>query len=332
MFAALPATSTYQLNSYGFGSGGTAGSSTSNYSLEGSSGEISGQTSTTSNYNIKPGFNETQQANVPKISSFTNGSNTFYNKLHFIIDEQGNPADAKYALQISTSSDFSSNVNYVKSDLTIGSSLSLSDYQTFATWGGGTGSDVIGLSSSTTYYLRAKATQGEYTESAWGPSVSVATVSPALSFSLTPSTVNMGTLTAGTVVDAPSTIDVTFATNAANGGDVYIRGNNGGLYSTSRSHTITSSSGDLSSLSNGFGARITSSGQTTGGPFSKSSPYDGTNNNVGIADTQLRKIFTSSGPITGGTGSITVKAKASINDPAASDYSEILTLIAAASY
>ena len=113
-FAALPSTSNYQLNSYGFGSGGTANSTTSTYALEGISGEVSGQTATTATYNTKPGFNETQQANVPKIASFDNGSGAYYNKLHFVIDQQSNPSDALYALQISTNSDFSTGVNYVK--------------------------------------------------------------------------------------------------------------------------------------------------------------------------------------------------------------------------
>src|SRR6266404_2546776 len=95
--AALPSTTNYELNSYGFGSGGTANSTTSNYALEGITGEASGQTATTSNYNLKPGFNETQQANVPKVT-LTNPSN-YYDKLKFVIDQQGNPTDALYALQ-----------------------------------------------------------------------------------------------------------------------------------------------------------------------------------------------------------------------------------------
>src|SRR5437016_121017 len=125
VFGALPATTNYQLNSYGFGSGGTAGTSTPTYSIEGISGELSGQTSSTTTYTQRPGFIETQQANVPQLSSFDNGSGRYYNKLHFVIDQQSNPSDALYALQISTASDFSSNVNYVKSDLTIGPSLVL---------------------------------------------------------------------------------------------------------------------------------------------------------------------------------------------------------------
>lgn len=331
-FAALPATSTYQLNSYGFGSGGTANSTTSTYALEGISGEIGGQTATTSTYNLKPGFVETQQANMPKISAFDNGSGTYYNKLHFVIDQQSNPTDALYALQISTTSNFSSGVNYVKSDLTIGSSLTLSDYQTYATWGGSGGANIIGLSANTTYYLRAKATQGKYTESGYGPSLSAATVNPSLSFSVSPTSIDMGNLPVGTVVDAPSNISITFATNALSGGDVYINGKNTGLFSTRASTTIPSASGDLSSLSHGFGARVTSVSQTSGGPFSSVSPYNGASNNVGLTDTNIRKIFTTSAPVTGGSGVVLLKAKAAINDPAANDYTETVTMIAAASY
>jgi hypothetical protein len=56
LFAALPATTTYQLNSYGFGSGGVANSTTSTYALEGIAGEISDQTGSTATYKLKPGF------------------------------------------------------------------------------------------------------------------------------------------------------------------------------------------------------------------------------------------------------------------------------------
>src|SRR4051812_20031303 len=83
-FAALPSTSNYQLNSYGFGSGGTANSTTSNYALEGISGEVSGQTASTANYSAKPGFIETQQANVPKVT--LSNPSSYYDKLKFVID------------------------------------------------------------------------------------------------------------------------------------------------------------------------------------------------------------------------------------------------------
>jgi len=329
-FAALPATSTYQLNSYGFGSGGTSNSTTSNYALEGSSGELAGQNAATATYGIKTGFIETQQANVPKVSAFDNGSGVYYNKLHFVIDQQSNPTDALYAVSISTDN-FASNINYVKSDLTVGASLTLTDYQTYASWGSASGVNIIGLQPSTTYYLRIKATQGKFTESSYGPVASASTVAPQLSFSISTSAVNMGSLLTGTVVNSPSTIDITFATNAASGGDVYINGKNNGLLSTTKSNTITSATGDLSVLSRGFGAKVTATGSTSGS-FASVSPYNGASNNVGLTDTTIRRIITATGPTVGGTGSVQLKAKSSVNDPAATDYTDTLTMLASASF
>lgn len=337
-FAAFPATSTYQLNSYGFGSGGVANSTTSTYALEGIGGEVGGQTSSTLNYNAKPGFTETQQANVPKVT-LSNPSN-YYDKLKFVIDQQGNPNDAKYALQISTTSDFSSNINYVKSDLTIGPSLTLADYQTYSVWGGASGANIIGLSPSTTYYLRAKATQGKFTESGYGPSSSAATAGASLSFCLYSgancgaggSSVAFGVVLPASVTNSPNNIGLDFATNADLGGRVYIYSVNGGLKTTQANYTITSATADLSSVSEGFGAQIASVSQGSGGPLNKVSPYNGSSNNVGLLSTSINTILSSPAPLTGGTAAIQLKAKASNTTPAATDYSETLTLIAAATF
>jgi len=329
----LPSTTNYQLNSYGFGSGGTANSSTSNYSLEGISGEVGGQSSTTSSYVLKPGFVETQQANVPLLSSFDNGSGRYYNRLHFVIDQQGNPSDAKYALQISTTSDFSSGVNYVKSDLTIGASLSLADYQTYSAWGSSGGSIITTLSPSTTYYLRAKATQGSFTESAYGPASSATTVNPSISFTVSPTTVGLGQLLPNTVTNAASSISLTFDTNASAGGDIYISGTNSGLKSLTTGNTIPTVFGDLSSLSRGFGAQVSAAGQASGGPLAAVSPYDpSTTDNVGLTDTTIRKMISSTAQVNTGTASVLFKAKANSAEPAANDYQEVVILLASASF
>lgn len=341
-FGALPATTNYQLNSYGFGSGGTANSSTANYSLEGTVGEISGSTSLTANYKTKPGYVETQQANVPKIAVFNNGSGTYYNKLHFEIDQQSNPSDAKYALQISTDSGFASDVNYVKSDMTIGPSLTTADYQTYTAWGGASGSEIIGLSSGTAYHLRAKATQGSFTESGYGPSASASTVGQQLSFDIDvsssdsetgpPYATNLGNLLAGSVTDSPERIWFDFSTNATSGGYIYIYGQNVGLKSIVRNYTISSSTADLSSASEGFGAQSVSATQSSGGPLSALSPYNVSSQNVGLIDTTVRQIYTTSGPLSGGRSSIILKAKAEVITPAATDYTDIITAVAAGNF
>ena len=332
LLAVLPSTSNYGLGGYGFGSGGVATSTTATYSLEGGSGELTGPGSSTSNYKTKPGFSETIQANVPSIATFDNGGGSYYNKLHFVINTQNNPSDALYSLQISTSSTFASGNNYVKSDLTIGGTLVLADYQTYTAWGGASGANIIGLQPNTAYYLRVKATNGKYTESPYGPiSGPITTANPFLTFSISTNSLAMGLLLAGTVVNSPSDIGLTFATNANSGGDVYISGLNGGLKSTAVTSTITSATGDLSALSRGFGARVSATGASSG-TISSVSPYNGASNNVGIVNTTIRKILSATAPVTGGTSSITIKAKSASNDPAANDYTETLTLLASGSF
>lgn len=338
LFATLPGTSNYQLNSYGFGSGGTASSATTSYALEGTTGETNGGSGSTANYGLRPGFIATQQANIPRLSSFSNGSNTYYNKLHFVIDAQGNPSDALYAIQVSTDN-FISDIRYVKNDTTLGSSLTLSDYKTYSGWGGVSGLDMIGLSPATTYQARVKATQGKFTESAYGPSASATTVSPSITFNLTtssqatpPFSITYPSLLAGTVTASPQTINVALDTNAANGANVYLTGKNNGLLSSTTGYRITSATNNLSSLSEGYGAQNTTISQASGGPFTVLSPYNISGSNVGLIDTSARSLYTSPGPLTGGVATLTLLAKASANSVAATDYSDLLTLIAAGNF
>ncbi len=345
IFATLPSTTNYELNSYGFGSGGTSNSTTGNYALEGISGETGGQTATTTNYTLKPGFVETQQANVP-IVTLTNPS-SYYDKLHFVIDQQNNPSDALYALQVCSvpftpgTLACSGTTTYVKSDDTLGSTLTLADYQTYAVWGSAGGTNIIGLSANTTYYIHAKATQGKFTESAYGPSSNAATVGQSISFCLYTnancglggSVVNFGSLPVNTPTSGASTIKTDFATNANFGGKVYIYSLNGGLKSLSLSFTITSATTDLTSAAQGFGAQVPSAPTVgSGGPLSAVSPYNVSSNNVGAIGTTAAVLLTSSSPLTGGNAVTNLMARTASTTPAASDYSDTLTFIAAASF
>ncbi len=339
--AALPSTTNYELNSYGFGSGGTANSSTGNYSLEGITGEISGQTSATSTYTQKPGFNETQQANVPKIT-LTNPSN-YYDKLHFLIDQQNNPTDALYAIQVKVNDatcDFTTGtIDYIQSDDTLGSSLVTADYQTYAAWGGSSGQNMIGLSSSTNYCIRAKATQGQFTESAYGPSSSAATVGQQISFCLwsggscgsSSNATAFSGLVAGSISSATNNLNLTLTTNADNGGNVYVYSTGKLQSATHVGGTITSVTGtspvDLTSLSSGYGAQVsTASGLTI------QSPYNGSGSNVGQLSTIINTLLAASSPIASGSATIQLQAKAANTTPAATDYADIVTVIAAANF
>ena len=151
LFAAQPATSNYTLQNYGFGNGGgTTG--TGNYSIEGIAGEVSGQDTSTANYGLGSGLLEAQQANVP-IVTLSNPGN-YSNKLLVVVDPQSNPSDALFMIAIST--DNFTTTNYVQSDGTVGATLGFEDYQTYAAWGSGSGSEIIGLAGNTTYQVKAR--------------------------------------------------------------------------------------------------------------------------------------------------------------------------------
>lgn len=337
VMAAMPASNNFQLNSYGFGNGGTADSSSTNYRVNGVAGEAAGSAAST-NYKAGAGEAYEKQANVPTITISNDAD--WYNKLKIVIGPQNNPSDAKFAVAIS--SDNFTTTQYVKSDLTVGSSLSFGDYQPYAAWGGGAGAMVRGLQASTVYTVKAKAYRGEFTESGWGPTASVATVDPQLSFDIDVSTtdtstnppyqISFGSLLVSTVTDSPSRVWVSLATNGESGGKVYLSGQNGGLKSLSNAYVISSQTGDLSSLAEGFGAQGLSATQTSGGPFALTTPYDGTGTNVGVADALIRVIFTAPGPLVGGRGSFILKAKTQPMTPASADYTETLTAIASASF
>ncbi|HVX24603.1 MAG TPA: hypothetical protein VG992_04690 [Candidatus Saccharimonadales bacterium] len=339
LFGALPSTSNYRLNSYGFGSGGTAGSSTATYSLEGNVGEPAGSSTATTTAGL--GFIHTEQANVPTVSLSTDGG-LDYNKLHLTVSpDSHDPTDTKYLVAVTTTTTSNMNtagsVQYVQPDGTLSSSLSLSDYQTATTW---TASNyIIGLLPSTTYYVAARSTQGKFTESAYGPVVSQATAAPSLTFGLVtsnqsapPFSINLGTLQAGNIASSAQTINTSLTTNAASGGNIYIGGKNGGLLSSATGYKINAVSSDLASVSEGFGAQSTSATQSSGGPFTVISPFNGAGNIVGLVSPTLASLYSSNAPVSGGAGVLVVKAKAASKDVAASDYQEVLTFVASGNF
>ncbi len=325
---AFPASTNYQLEGYGFGSGGEENMTSTNYAGNAITGEVSDDQLSGTSYNLGAGLSFEIMANVPPAPTFTN-PNSYYNKLHLVLATGGNPTDTKFAIAISP--DNFVTTNYVQSDNTVGAALGIEDYQTYTAWGGATGFDIIGLAPSTTYKVKIKAFQGKFSESGYGPTATAATVSSQLSFSLLgTNTINFGSLTVNTVNSSPTNIDVSFATNAASGGTVYVSGANAGLSSTTASHTIAAVSGDLASLPAGFGAQGVSVTQSAGGPLTLVAPYSTVaGHTVGVIDTTIRSMFDSVGPITGGSGSFVLKAKPSAVTPSAADYSETLTMIAA---
>ncbi len=325
---AMPASTDYKLKDFGFGSGGVSNATSPNYAMEAIMGQLNGEQGTSPSYKIGPGLIFTNQANVPVAPALTNPSN-YYNKLKLVLDASGNPTDTKFAIAIST--DNFATTNYVQSDNTVGATLGAEDYQTYASWGGASGFNIIGLIPSTTYYVKAKAMQGKFTETGYGPVATAATISPTLTFYIYTNSVAYGNLVVSTVTNSP-TITANFATNGETGGNVFMYGQNAGLRSIAKGYTISSASGDLAVLSQGFGARGTSVTQTSGGPLAIVAPYDGAVDNVGVVDTAVREIFSLANPIVGGQGTFILKAKSAPLTPAANDYGETVTAIAAGNF
>lgn len=336
---AFPASTNFQLKDYGYGGGGVANGTSSSYAIDGIAGEQNAPRLDGTTYDLGPGLQFTNQANVPSAPTFTNPAN-YYNKLELVISTGSNPSDTLFAIAISTD-DFVT-TNYVQSDSTVGPVLGLEDYQTYAAWGGASGFNIIGLLPSTIYKVKVKSWQGKFTETGYGPESSAATVGATLTFDIdvsasdtdtnAPYATNIGDLLAGTVTSSPEKIWVDFDTNGESGGRVYIVASNAGLQSSRASYTISSVTGNLTALPEGFGAQGSTATQSSGGPFTVAAAYALALDNVAITDTTIREIFATSGPVTSGRGSFLLKAKSSAVTPAAGDYAETLTVIASASF
>jgi hypothetical protein len=327
LFAALSSSAHYNLNSYNVSAGATNTSSSTTYKLNGNAGGISSGASPSSTDKGLPGVIQAQQANVPAAPTLSNGSNTYYNKLGFILNIGSDPTDYTYAIAVSTDN-FATVTKYVQADGTLGTAQV---YQTYTTWGGASGSTIVGLLPNTSYQVKAGSMQGLFTASLFGPYATISTVNPSLTFSLSPSTLTLTSLLAGTIITS-SSITTTFATNAASGGSIYIAGQNGGLLSSSTGFTITSISSDLATQSFGFGAQGSSATQSSGGPLAFVSPFNGATTNIGAPQTTYKPLLSTSAPVVGGSATSVLKAKSSSITPAGQDYQEVLTFVASASY
>jgi hypothetical protein len=337
LIAGLPASTNYALDSYGVGSGGTADSTSTNYGLNGITGEQAGSGSST-NYSAGAGENYLKPADEPLVT--LSDPSDWYDKLSLVLDPQTNPSDSLFLVEISTNN--FATIDYVQDDFTVGTTITSTDYMTYAEWGSGSGVTLRGLSPDTVYSVRAAAIHGAFTESGFGPSSSATTSVPQLTFAIgisptysessPPYQVAMGSLLAGSVVTATNNIWLTISTNADNGAAIYGDGLYGGLESANTGHLIASSSADLNSLTEGFGEQDSSVTQTSGGPLYNESPYNVSGTMVGQDYTSYEEMFGTDNPITTGIGEISLLAKSGTLTPSAPDYSETLTEVAAGGF
>ena len=337
LLASLPASTNYKLDSFGFGSGGVGNASSTNYRANAVAGEQAGSGSST-NYKAGAGEAYLKQAQVP-LATISNGNN-WYDKLKLVITPNGNPTDTLFAVAIS--SDNFVTTQYVKSDFTVGSTLTMADRLTYTGWGGASGVMVRGLNRSTVYTVKATAFHGAFTESQWGPTTSASTVDPQISFDIDiaptdtstspPYQIDFGNLIAGSVNTATDKMWVSIDTNADNGVYIYNSGKYAGLKSPTSGHVIPSMIADLTGQTEGWGEQDSTATQTSGGPLSKTGNYNVSGNNVGIVPLHFQEIFSAPAPITGGRGSVLMKAITDTLTPAGSDYTETLTVVAAGSF
>ena len=283
-----PQSTTYELKEYTFGAGGTsqAGADSSTYTLFGTAGELEYDKLTSSTYALGGGLIFTLKANVPPAPSFTNPSQN-YDRLKFIIDNGGNPSDATFAIAISTDN-FAADTRYIQNDNTIGATLGSEDWQTYANWGGASGEYVTGLAAGTTYYIKVKAEQGNFTESEYGSVANAATSLPSLTFGIDSATLNFTSLNPGnSYTDSSKSTILTTSTNAYNGYIVYGRVTQALTFSTfnianyaspNSAPSTWSGTGfgyttDDASLTGGAGNRFTNGGPKYAG-FTTSAPGD----------------------------------------------------------
>jgi hypothetical protein len=173
-------------------------SSSTNYTSRDSIGAQNDSSTSSTNYNIFPGFQQHAYPGVPGTPTLTNTGGTLYNSLDFVIDTGGNASDANYAIALS-SDDFATTF-FVQADDSIGGSTVWQDY---AGWGSGTGERITGLSPSTTYKIRVKARFGPNTETAYSQTASATTSAP--SMTITFSGVGSGNTVAGQTTTVAST-------------------------------------------------------------------------------------------------------------------------------
>jgi hypothetical protein len=339
IFASFPASSNYHLNSYSIGPMGTSNSHSTTYYTQSTGGEVSGNPTASTNYKNTSGVVQTEALALPQAPTVTNGSSTYYNRLLVTLNDNAGtssyPSDVTFSVGISTTNCFTSacisggGVQFVQT----GGTLSTSQfYQTYSAWGSTSGTTVVGLTASTTYYVAVAAKQGTFTNTGYGLVTTTATVAPSVTFSLSANSLAIGSLLPSSVITSGS-LSLGLATNAVYGANIYTTGQYGGLHSTTHGNTIGApSGGNLATSTDGFGIQDQSVGQTSGGPMAKVSPYNGSANIVGTPSSTYAPIFSTSGPTVGGTGTFDAQAKSSGTDPASTDYQEILTFIAAASY
>lgn len=167
--------------------------------------------------------------------------------------------------------------------------------------------------------------------------VVTASVPQSFSFALSGNTDPLGTITTGAVATSPTPRTATVNTNAKNGWLVWAKDSSTGLNSSLAAKTIASTTpGTNSTLvagTEGYNTGVTSSQVGGSGTIAVSTPFvGGLLGKGGGLDTALRTVATSNG--TADTAVLTLKNNVAIGvlTPAATDYTDTITIVGAGLY
>lgn len=161
--------------------------------------------------------------------------------------------------------------------------------------------------------------------------VVTASVPQAFSFALSGNTDPLGTITSGTVKSSTTPNTVTVNTNAAGGYMVWARDFSTGLVSASASNTIASTTpGTNSTLTgtvDGYNTGVTQTGGAT-----VAIPFVGGASKGGGLDTSLRVLASSTTPATSHVLTLTNNVAVAGSTKAATDYTDTITVVGAATF
>lgn len=274
------------------------------------------------------------------------GTGGCYNQARFEIQNNTNPSDTLYSVEISTDN-FSSDTKYIDGATFLpetSTTHDINDFRTESYWETET-FNVKGLLANTIYYIRISALHGDFTQSDYSSSSTATTAQGFLSFDIdiantgscyttetsSPYSVSFSgsdDLVAGAAPTvAPTQICLNFESNSIGGVSIIEYGKNGGLYSPTTTQTISSGNTNLDSVTEGFGLQGDTveydhafDSVTIAADFTTN--YKQTLNTVGAISTSANKIIYTQGPVVDGWASMYLKARAGTSKTPASDYSE----------
>ena len=161
-----------------------------------------------------------------------------------------------------------------------------------------------------------------------------ATVPEAFSFTLSANSDSLGTLSSASVTSSPTPQTVTINTNAKNGWMVWAKDSGAGLVSASSSHTIASTTpgtnSTLSPGSEGYNTGLTSSQVGGTGTITIASPFvGGSTGKGGGLNTTYATLASSNGTSLNSVLTLTNNVSVSATTPAATDYTDTVTVVGA---